>query len=70
MQDSRTHAEQVSDDFWAWFGPKLDEHERVRASMPERDEASATILGEEALDIEFEPVSQAPTKVLALEVAL
>lgn len=70
MQDTRTYAEQVSDDFWAWFGPKLDEHERVRASMPERDDASSTILGDEMLDIEFEPVAQAPTKALALEVNL
>lgn len=58
--DTRTEAEQVSDDFWAWFGAKLDADERVRATMPDRDESSRTILGEEMLDIEFEPIAQGP----------
>lgn len=62
--DTRNEAERASDDFWGWFGPKMDEWDaqnaRDIASMPERDEDSRTILGAEALEIEFEPVSQAP----------
>lgn len=58
-----THAEKVSQDFWNWFGAKLDADEEIKASMPARDEATATALGDEMLDIEFEPVSQAPERV-------
>lgn len=59
IRDTRTHAEQASDDFWSWFGPKLDAREALEASMPDRDEDTRTILGAEMLEIEFEPVSQA-----------
>lgn len=58
--DTRTESEKASEDFWAWFGAKLDADERVRATMPARDESSRTILGEEMLDIEFESIAQGP----------
>lgn len=56
------YSSQASEDFWAWMGPKVDawdaRNEADRLSAPERDEATRTILGEEMLDIEFEPVTQ------------
>lgn len=64
--DTRTEAERISADFWDWFGPRLDAHAELRASMPERDEESRTILGEEMLDIEFEPVTQVPEQAPVL----
>lgn len=63
---ANTTPEQASADFWGWMGPKMDDWSREQAdliaTMPERDESSRTILGEEALEIEFEPVTQAPAR--------
>lgn len=56
--DTRTESERASQDFWDWFGAKLDADEAVKATMPARDESTRTILGEEMLDIEFEPIAQ------------
>lgn len=64
--ETQDEAEVISADFWGWFGPKVDawdaRNARDVASAPERDEESRTILGAELLDIEFEPVSQAPLR--------